>query len=164
MEFYSSCPCYAKQIVVINRLQLIWLQTSVVAWVRAIFFGISKRWIPLNYQIISHWVSKETNFVSWLSMNLPRMLNIKETQRFTVPNYTVLLYLVPSSQEVSVKARANQMQIWERQIKASSLTFIYEFRRVFDIFQWPYWWLCESTKTSFIQHHLCTRHVNISFY
>ena len=40
-----------------------------------------------------------------------RMLNIKETQRFTVRNYTVLLYLVPTSQEVSVKARANQMQM-----------------------------------------------------
>ena len=40
-----------------------------------------------------------------------RMLNIKETQRFTVRNYTVLLYLVRTSQEVSVKARANQMQM-----------------------------------------------------
>ena len=164
MDFYSSCPCYARQIVVINRSQLIWLRTSVVAWVRAIFFGISKCWIPLNYQIISHWVSKETKLPhGWVWIYL-RRLNIKETQRFTVRNHTVLLYLVPTSQEVSVKARANQMQMWERQIKASSLTFIYEFRRFIAIFQRLYWWLCEPTEACFIQHLLCTRHVNISFY
>ena len=37
--------------------------------------------------------------------------NVKDTQRFTVRYHTVLLYLVPTSQEVSVKSRANQMQM-----------------------------------------------------
>ena len=125
IELYSSCPCYLNQIVAINRSQLVWPQTSDVVLVRANVFGISKRWIPLNYQIISNWVSKEANFASygwvWIYFRRKRW---RDPAIYCFLSYRLILPNVPTSQEVSVKARGNQTQMWERKIKASSLTFI----------------------------------------
>ena len=127
IEFYSSCPCYANQIVAINRSQLVWPQTSDVVWVRANVFGISKRWIPLNYQIISTEFPRKPILPRMVEYEFTSEGNVKETQRFTVLYHTVLFYLMYSTCLPGSKCeskRKNQTQMWERQIKASSITFI----------------------------------------
>ena len=115
VEFSSSCPCYTKQFVGINRSQLVWPQTSDVAWVGANVFGILKHWISLKYYI---------TLTQFCLVVRSRELNVKETQRFTVRNYTVLLYLVPTSQGSKCESKSKPNANVRKANKTDSSTFI----------------------------------------
>ena len=97
--------------------QLVWLLTSVVAWVRANVFGTSKRWIPVNYYITLSFQGNQFCLVfeyEFTSEGLT-LKRLSDLLFVIIPSYYALYPDLPD--KLSVKARPNQMQMWEMQIK-----------------------------------------------